>query len=220
MPPPIPLAAKSTRRQQTAAAAEWVDPGTLKPWPKNPRKNDGEPVNRVAESIKRFGFATPIVARTATREIIAGHTRWKAARQLKLERVPVRFLDITEREAHLLALADNRLGELAEWDTPELHAQLASYDLGEQVTAGWSDKDMAALLREINDTSSVRMGDGSGFHKMTFIVTDAQVEQVKAALQRVQLGPKATGNDSRRGNCLAALAGHYLATHAEPKREE
>jgi len=131
----------------TEAAAEWVDPSTLKPWPKNPRKNDGEPVVRVAESIKRFGFAAPIVARTETREIIAGHTRWKAAQSLQLTQVPVRFLDISEREAHLLALADNRLGELAEWDTPELQSLLTSYDLGDQMVAGWTEKDLRELER-------------------------------------------------------------------------
>src|SRR4051812_18439339 len=128
-------------------AAEMVDPATLKAWPKNPRNNDGEPVVRVAESIKRFGFAAPIVARRETREIIAGHTRWKAATQLKLTEVPVRFLDLSEREAHLLALADNRLGELAEWDTPELHQLLTSYDLGDQMIAGWGEKDMRELER-------------------------------------------------------------------------
>lgn len=138
-PPPPPAPAE--------VAAEWVNPASLKPWAKNPRKNDGEPVAKVADSIRRFGFAAPIVARKATREIIAGHTRWKAATVLKLERVPVRFLDISEREAHLLALADNRLGELAAWDTPELHEILASYDLGDVLMAGWNEKDMRELER-------------------------------------------------------------------------
>jgi DNA modification methylase len=140
-PPPAPTA--------QGAAAEWVSPADLKPWPKNPRKNDGEPVAKVADSIRRFGFAAPIVARLATREIIAGHTRWKAAQQLKLDKVPVRFVDVSEREAHLLALADNRLGELAEWDTPELHEILASYDLGDQILAGWNEKDMRELERAL-----------------------------------------------------------------------
>lgn len=139
-PPPVAV-------KPIEAAAVWVSPSALKPWAKNPRKNDGEPVAKVADSIRRFGFAAPIVARRETHEIIAGHTRWKAAMQLKLERVPVRFLDITEREAHLLALADNRLGELAEWDTPELHSILASYDLGDVMMAGWDEKDMRELER-------------------------------------------------------------------------
>jgi DNA modification methylase len=141
------------------AAAEWVDPSTLKPWAKNPRKNDGEPVVKVAESIKRFGFASPIVARLETREIIAGHTRWKAAQSLKLDRVPVRFVDLSEREAHLLALADNRLGELAEWDTPELHDLLRSYDLGDQMLAGWGDKDLREMERLIRSNGDLADDD-------------------------------------------------------------
>jgi DNA modification methylase len=143
----------------TDAAAEWVDPSTLKPWAKNPRKNDGEPVVKVAESIKRFGFASPIVARLETREIIAGHTRWKAAQSLKLDRVPVRFVDLSEREAHLLALADNRLGELAEWDTPELHDLLRSYDLGDQMLAGWGDKDLREMERLIRSNGELADDD-------------------------------------------------------------
>lgn len=142
----------------TEPAAVMVDPSTLKMWLKNPRKNDGEPVERVADSIKRFGFATPIVARLATREIIAGHTRWKAAIKLGLAQVPVRFLDLDEREAHLLALADNRLGELAEWDTPELHALLASYDIGEQLIAGWSEKDLRELEHVVDDAKEPGVG--------------------------------------------------------------
>jgi DNA modification methylase len=140
-------------------AAEWVDIKTLRPWAKNPRKNDGEPVVKVAESIKRFGFAAPIIARLETREIIAGHTRWKAAQQLKLERVPVRFVDLSEREAHLLALADNRLGELAEWDTPELHELLRSYDLGDQMLAGWVDKDLREMERLIRSSTELADDD-------------------------------------------------------------
>ena len=137
-----------------AAAAEWVHPDTLKPWPKNPRKNDGEPVAKVVESIKRFGFAAPIVARLATREIIAGHTRWKAAQQLKLDKVPVRFLDISEANAHLLALADNRLGELADWDTPALREVLATYSVDDALIAGWTDAELTALEPHVDEELS------------------------------------------------------------------
>ncbi len=63
-------------------AAEWVAIDALRPWKDNPRKNDGEPVRKVAESIQRFGFGAPILARRENGEIIAGHTRWKAAKKL------------------------------------------------------------------------------------------------------------------------------------------
>ncbi len=140
-------------RQESEPAAEWVALDALKPWARNPRKNAAA-IAKVAKSIKRFGFAAPIVARRADGEIIAGHTRYEAARKLGLERVPVRFLDLDPADAHLLALADNRLGELSEWDDAKLLDLLG--DLRQQGAnaadvAGWSDADIDALLRESSD---------------------------------------------------------------------
>ena len=97
------------------AAAVYVDPSTLTPWNKNPRNNEAA-IDEVAKSIKRFGFASPIVARTADGRVIAGQTRLAAALRLGLEDVPVRFLDIDEQLASALALADNKIGEIATWD--------------------------------------------------------------------------------------------------------
>ena len=95
-------------------AAVWVPTLELSAWQKNPRDND-KAVPAVVESIKRWGFAAPIIARP-NGEIIAGHTRLKAALELRLERVPVRYMDLDPGEAHLLALADNRIAEIADWD--------------------------------------------------------------------------------------------------------
>jgi len=77
-------------------AAEYVDPRLLRQWVKNPRKNNAA-VRKVAESIKRFGFGAPIVANRGG-EIIAGHTRLKAALALHLPIVPVRYLDLWDDE--------------------------------------------------------------------------------------------------------------------------
>lgn len=123
------------------AAAVWVDLDSLTAWDKNPRKND-EAAKKVAKSIKRFGFAAPIVARSANREIIAGHTRAKAAKLLGLSRVPVRFVDLDPADAHLLALADNKLGEAAEWDDKLLGETLGQFGLDDAALAGWDSKEL------------------------------------------------------------------------------
>lgn len=60
----------------------------IKPYEKNPRKND-EAVKYVAESIREFGFKVPIVI-DKNNVIVAGHTRYKAAKKLKLKEVPRR----------------------------------------------------------------------------------------------------------------------------------
>ena len=96
-------------------AAEWVPVAHLKGWKDNPREND-HVVPALMESIERFGFAAPIVARKEDGMIVAGHTRLKAALKLRMTEVPVRWMDLTEAEARMLALADNKLAELAAWD--------------------------------------------------------------------------------------------------------
>lgn len=135
-------------RNEGEAAAVWVDRESLKPWARNPRKND-EAVKKVVESIKRFGFAAPIVARKADGEIIAGHTRLKAAEILGLPKVPVRFVDLDPAEAHLLALADNKLGEVAEWDDAAVAAILSEYSLDDAELAGWDSKELDKLAGEL-----------------------------------------------------------------------
>ena len=133
------------------AAATWEPIDSLTPWSKNPRKNDGEPVDRVAKSIERFGFAAPIVARTSDRVIIAGHTRWKAARKLGMDKVPVRFVDLDPDQAAALALADNRLTEITPWDDDGLAELLSGMSNDLRDLAGWDDDALRKLLGDVAD---------------------------------------------------------------------
>jgi DNA modification methylase len=137
-------------RSKAEAAAEWVPIDALVPWADNPRRND-KAVAEVAGSIRRFGFGAPIVARKADRVVIAGHTRLLAARTLGLDRVPVRYLDIDPVEARLLSLADNKLGEIAEWDGQMLAALLQGLEADGSLESleglGFSQADIAAALR-------------------------------------------------------------------------
>jgi site-specific DNA-methyltransferase (adenine-specific) len=148
--PSTALASTEAPAPSPESAAEWVPLSALRPWKDNPRKNDGEPVRKVAASIRRFGFGAPILARRADGEIIAGHTRWKAAQELGLERVPVRFLDLDPADAHLLAVADNRLGEDASWDDEMLSAVLADLRAQERdlASTGFSDDEIAKLVAD------------------------------------------------------------------------
>lgn len=99
----------------------------LTPYKNNPRKND-KAVDAVAASIKSFGFKVPVVI-DKKGEIVCGHTRVKAAKKLKIESVPcVVADDLTEEEIKAFRLADNKVGELAEWDNFALDVELADLD--------------------------------------------------------------------------------------------
>lgn len=95
----------------------------LIPYDKNPRKND-EAVKYVAESIKQFGFKVPIVI-DKNNVIVAGHTRYKASKKLKLDEVPCIVADdLTDEQIKAYRLADNKVAEKAEWDFDLLGAEL------------------------------------------------------------------------------------------------
>lgn len=97
----------------------------LKPYEKNPRKNENA-VEYVANSIREFGFKVPIVV-DKNNIIVAGHTRFKAAKKLGLQEVPVIVADdLTEEQAKAFRLADNKVGEVATWDADLLGEELSS----------------------------------------------------------------------------------------------
>ena len=133
-------------------AAVWVLIDKLSEWKHNPR-NNASAIASVAKSIRRFGWGSPIVANKRDGQIIAGHTRFAAAQRLKLDRVPVRWLDLDPVDAHALALADNRIGEIATWDDAALADVLRSIKAqDESVLAdlGFADSELRALLDDIN----------------------------------------------------------------------
>jgi len=130
----------------TEQAATWEPTDSLVPWAKNPRINE-HAVDHVMGSIQRFGFASPIIARTSDRMVIAGHTRLKAAIKLGLTKVPVRFMDLDPADAELLALADNKVGEVATWDDDALAGILADLrDQGADVLLSGFDQDEVDVL--------------------------------------------------------------------------
>jgi site-specific DNA-methyltransferase (adenine-specific) len=99
----------------------------LKPYEKNPRINDAA-VGPVAESIKQFGFRVPLVI-DSEGVIICGHTRYKAAEMLGLDKVPcVVADDLTPEKIKAFRLADNKTGELASWDFALLADELEELD--------------------------------------------------------------------------------------------
>lgn len=95
----------------------------VKPYEKNPRKND-QSVDKVANSIKEFGFKVPIVV-DKNNIIVCGHTRYKAAKKLGLSVVPcVVADDLTEEQIKAYRLADNKVGEDSLWDMDLLGSEL------------------------------------------------------------------------------------------------
>ena len=95
----------------------------IKPYENNPRHNDNA-VDAVAASIREFGFKVPLVV-DSDGVIVAGHTRYKAAKKLGLQTVPCLVADdLTQEQVNAFRLADNKVGELATWDLDTLKVEL------------------------------------------------------------------------------------------------
>jgi site-specific DNA-methyltransferase (adenine-specific) len=173
---------QNTNARVDDAAAIYVNVDKLLPWVKNPRKNDMA-VAGVAKSIELFGFGAPVLARRANGEIIAGHTRIKAAAQLGMATVPVRYLDLDEKQAHKLALADNRLGEVATWDDELLAEVLSEFDGDDLSSLGFGDAELEVLLpKHENVTPPNADGEGPG----EFLDAGIELIRVRVAIAEGQ----------------------------------
>ena len=117
------------------------------PYPGNPRLND-DAVDAVAASLKEFGFRQPIVV-DGDGVIVCGHTRYKAALKLALEKVPVHVAkDLSPEQIRAYRIADNQTASLATWNYDLLPIELAglkeaNYDLG---LLGFDPDELAKLL--------------------------------------------------------------------------
>jgi len=123
----------------------------LKPWKGNPRLNQ-HAVDAVAQSIRSFGFNVPILC-DQNMMIVAGHTRWKAAKRLGLQSVPVIQLEMTDVQRRAFAVADNKTGELAGWDYGRLEKVLEGLAAAkvELPSLGFSEAELQALLSPPKD---------------------------------------------------------------------
>lgn len=100
-----------------------IDINLLKEYENNPRDNENA-VDKVAESIKQFGFKVPIVI-DENNVIVTGHTRLKAAKKLGFEKVPCLIADdLTPEQIKAFRLADNKVSEYASWDEQKLYNEL------------------------------------------------------------------------------------------------
>ena len=102
---------------------EYIDINDIKPYEKNPRKNE-DAIPYVMESIKQFGFKNPVIL-DKNNVIVAGHTRIESAKRLGMKEIPCIYADdLTDEQIKAFRLADNKVAEVAEWDFDILGEEL------------------------------------------------------------------------------------------------
>lgn len=124
----------------------------IKPYPNNPRKN-AKAIDQVAKSITEYGFQQPIVV-DKNNIIVVGHTRYHAAKQINLSKVPViRADNLSDVQAKAYRIADNKINQIAEWDEDSLISELDNIikENPDQLT-GFTSDELAKLFGELDNT--------------------------------------------------------------------
>ena len=110
------------------ADVQEVSLGLLRPYEKNAKIHGRNQIEKLKDSISAFGFLNPCLI-DGDLNIIAGHGRVMAAKELGWETVPCVFIEgLTEAERRAYILADNRLAELASWDMDIVNEELTDLD--------------------------------------------------------------------------------------------
>ena len=180
----------------------------IHPYANNPRKND-EAVAGVAASIKRFGFLIPMVI-DRNGEIICGHTRYKAAKQLRLKEVPCVIADeLTEDEIRAFRLADNKVSEKAQWDMDLLPVELAG------IMLPMEDFGFESISPDdFGENFVLDEGEKKPFQQISITVHDKQAELILRAIKYVYDHNAVTEtftNENHNGNGLYEVVREWAA---------
>ena len=173
------------------------DINKLTPYKNNPRIND-DAVEAVANSIKEFGFKQPIVI-DRSNNVIVGHTRLKSAKKLGMATVPVVIADdLTDEQIKAYRLADNKTGEIAEWN----------FDLLEEELKGLFEVDMSDFGFEFDEKPSLEeknQDSQESGERLSFDVTEEQAQKIRYCLYLISEG----NEDVSKGEALTAICEWY-----------
>ena len=101
----------------------------IKPYENNPRKLSEQAIEKVAMSLKEYGFRQPIVV-DKDMVIVAGHTRYRASKKLGLKQVPISVIDnLSKEQINAYRIADNRTAEESEWDSELLKMEIKELEV-------------------------------------------------------------------------------------------
>ncbi len=172
----------------------------VRPNPRQPRTTfDEDAINALAESIKSEGVVQPIIVRDAGDgyQIVAGERRWRATQRAGLTTIPAIVRPLDEREAMIMALAENVAREdLNPVEQARAYAMLADeLDLSQTEIARRVGKSRPAVantmrLLELPDAALelIEAGSLSEGHGRALLLTGDQDERLALARKVVKRG--------------------------------
>lgn len=148
----------------------------LKPYKKNAKKHTKEQVEKIANSIKEFGFTQPVII-DKNMSVVAGHGRILGAKKAGLKNVPTVMLEeLTEEQIKAYRLVDNKLNE-SEWDYSLLDEELEN--LTEDI-----DMDLFGFEENVDLTNAFEYETKYKVEKNFFVVSLAFPKEEKETIMK------------------------------------
>ena len=191
---------------------EIADINSIKPYENNPRKLSEKAIEKVAMSLKEYGFRQPIVV-DKNRIIVVGHTRFRASKKLGFKEVPITIADnLTPEQINGYRIADNRTSQESEWDFQPLQKELsdlADLNFNLELT-GFNDSELDNYITFENDVDidlpDIPNEDKKPFQQITFTLHNTQFDIVKNAVDYIKKqNIDDTINDNRNGNAITEI---------------
>lgn len=162
---------------------KYVDIDSVKPYEKNPRKND-DAVPMVEESIRQYGFRVPLVI-DKNNVIVAGHTRYKAAQNLGMKSVPCVIADdLSDEQIKAYRIADNKVSDFSLWDNSLLLEELES--LSPDLFTGFDESELfdhttsEAEIMDESDNDVLEENEQGVMYEITFKSQDqTKIQAIK-----------------------------------------
>lgn len=131
-----------------------IDIDSVKPYRKNPRVGN---VQAIAESLAENGQYRPIIVSKRTDEILGGNHTWKAAKSLGWAKIQAVYVDVDDKGAARIVLADNRTNDLATYNTDLLAEVLKTLDT--PVGTGYNQEDYDNLVKALESQDTPQIED-------------------------------------------------------------
>ena len=150
----------ATKRRDDSARLriEYVEPTAITGYARNAKLHPQRQIDALKASMTQFGFNNPILV-DADDVIVAGHGRFEAAKQLGLATLPIiRLGHLTPDQRRAYVIADNKIGDMATYDTELLAREIAEIQGIDTLALGISAKDVDAAVKSVKDLPGL-MGD-------------------------------------------------------------
>ena len=163
-----------------------IDVDSLTPYPNNPKEHPEQQVDKIASSIKNYGFTQPVVV-DENRQIIIGHGRVQAAKKLDMDKVPViERKDLSKAEVKALRLADNKVAE-----------------------SGFDDESLAVELQQLNESEIDLSSTGFDEDEFTDLLDDFEGNGLDGIEDPESESPDKVETDIEKGE-IYRLGDHFL----------